>query len=998
MTQTSLGAAFQPIVADSIRLGYGNLTGLRADPATLSRGVSTYSAALGGTKSIFFDWLYTLRFADGTPNLTAVNNVGKYHERTDSDGPWASLPNSASTGVVTTTATGPGRAEVTTAHASCRRSFSMLVTDGYYNEGTTRPTTAGNSDGIAATAVTVPAPVGGTYVPYTVLSPYRDGTSDANATNTMADLAMHYWKRDLRLDLENRVPTLTTNGINNPSFWQNVSFYAVSLGLDGTLPRTPDTLARLTDGRTVWPSPTNGNPTTIDDMWHATINGRGDLLNARNSAELTDGIGKFLVGIAGTAQTLSGVAVSTNVLKLGTRKYTPQYIPGTWSGKLAAIRLNPATGDEAVPPDIAWQVESGTVTTTGAPTYGDPISTIPAAAARNIVTWTGSAAVPFTSAATIASNPGMTTDIVNYLRGDSSKELRKPGGTYRSRAAKLGDIVNSSPAYVKNNLDIRYGLLGGAEGSSYAAFVAAKEARAEGVLFVGANDGMLHAFRDSDGVEIFGYVPQAVVKKTDIAGAFQFQKLADFNYTHQYYVDGPNTETDAYVNGAWRNMVLGTTGAGAKAVYALDVTTPLVMNASKVMWEVNSTTTGFTNLGHVLSEVQSGVTVGGQWIAIFGNGYDSLGGNARVYVVNLETGALLKEFNPASGVTGNGMGGVRVVRDVAHRIIGAYAGDLKGNMWKFDLTDATPSDWKIGLSGLPLFKTAGEQPITAAPSVMPRLGGGGNRDYIVVFGTGKFFEASDKEDYLVPGYVPRRLYGVWDDQKFMAGALSTPAGAALDASSIASQFVEQTISSTVVTLPGPPPVNTTFYNISSNAVNWGNGVTGTRGWYMNFLPANAGERLVYPIDRLVGTIVLATTLSPVSAVNPDVCVQSGSGTGWGYIFDGVTGSGLAIKAVDTNGNDLIDAADPLVSGFQVPPQGGLTPIDIASGPGIYQGDGTKGGLGDGRGDPTVRKTLCLAGAGADCRMVQIQCGQRGMPACPVPSSLKSREWRQLFMR
>ena len=995
MTVTGLGAAFQPITANSIRLGYGTIASLNG--GSLSRGVASYDATAGGVKNSFFTWLYGLSFGGGTPNLAAVNNVGRYYERTDSDGPWATLPNPASTGVVTTTATGPGAAEVTNAHASCRRSFSMLITDGYYNDGT-RPTTAGNSDGTVAAGISIPPPVGGIHQPYPALiSPYRDGTSAAGATNTLADLAMHYWVRDLRPDLENRVPTLTANGINNSSFWQNASFYAVSLGLDGTLARTPATLANLTSGATPWPVPTNNNPTTIDDMWHATINGRGDFLNAKNSAELSDGIGKFLVGIAGTPQTLSGVAVSTNVLKAGTRKYTPKYVPGTWSGKLAAIVLNPTTGDEAVPPVIAWEVESGTVTTTG-PTYGDPISTIPAAAARNIVTWTGLAAVPFTSAATIGSNPGMTTDVVNYLRGDSSKELRKAGGIYRSRAAKLGDIVNSSPAYVKDNLDIRYGLLGGTQGSTYAAFVATKAARTEGVLFVGANDGMLHAFRDSDGIEIFGYVPQAVVKKTDIAGAFQFQKLADFSYTHQYYVDGPNTETDAYVNGAWRNMVLGTTGAGAKAVYALDVTTPLFMNASKVMWEVNSTTTGFTNLGHVLSEVQSGYTVGGQWIAIFGNGYDSLGGNARVYVVNLETGALLKEFNPDPLVTGNGMGGVRVVRDVTHRIIGAYAGDLKGNMWKFDLTGASPSDWKMGLSGAPLFKTAGGQPITAAPSVMPRLAGQGNEDYVVVFGTGKFFETSDSTDYLVPGYVPRRLYGVWDKQPFLAGTLSTPAGAALDASSIASQFVEQTISSTVVTIPGPPLTSTTYYNISSNAVNWGNGVTGTRGWYMNFLPANAGERLVYPIDRLVGTIVLATTLSPSSPTNPDMCVQSGSGTGWGYIFDGVTGSGLSKQAVDTNGNGVVDSGDLLVSGFQVPPQGGLTPIDIVSGPGIYQGDGTKGGLGDGRGDNTVSKTLCLAGAGADCIMVDIRCGQRGTGACPLPSTLKSREWRQLFMR
>ena len=926
MTKTGLGAAFQPIKADAIRLGWSTISNLNST-SKLDRGVATYGDAAGGTKDLFFTWLYAQTFDNGTPNLPAVDNVGKYHQRTDSDGPWATTPNPNSTGIVTVAATGPGKSESTADHASCRRSFSMLLTDGYWNSG--QPTTAGNSDNTIAATVTKPP--SSNIVPYTPIYPYKDEYS-----NTLADLAMHYWARDLRTDLSNRVPPINSNGINNPSIWQNLSFYAVTLGIDGTLVRNTTTLANLTSGSTLWPEPKASQPSTIDDTWHATLNARGDLLNANNATELTAGLKKMFATIGGQAQTLSGVAVSATFLKDGTRKYKPEYIPGTWSGKLSAIKLDPVTGNDFEPATVFWEVEKGAQTV--APF--NPISTIPAAAARTIMTWNGTAAVPFN-----ATNTGLSSDLINYLRGDPAKELRN-GGLYRNRDAILGDIVNSSPVFIKGSVDLAYEKLVGSFGD-YRAFVAGKVARAEGVLFVGANDGMVHGFRDSDGKEIFAFVPKAVVPN--------LFKLADTPYTHQYYVDGPNTETDAYLDGAWKNIVLGTTGAGGKAVYALDVTNPL---APSVMWEANTST--LANLGSVLSDVQAGILPNGEWVAIFGNGYGSTTGEASLFVVNLATGALRAEIK--TGVAaGNGLGGVRVVRDATQRIIGAYAGDLKGNMWKFDLTGAA-SDWKVGLAGAPLYVAknalAKVQPITAAPAVLPHP----TKGYVVSFGTGKFFETTD----VSAPYETQSLYGIWDAQPF--GATSTPAGAALTTGR--SQLVEQTIST--VTISSPPA---TFYNVSANPVTWGAGVTGTRGWFIE-LP-NSGQRVAYPVDRLAGTFVLATSLSPVSAAAADVCVQTGSGSGWAYIVDGVTGSGPTKRTLDTNADGLITAADALVSGWQDPIDGRPTPIIISTN--------------------KLRDELCIETASNKCTKVELSCGQVGMPACPVTFN-SSRAWRQIFLR
>jgi type IV pilus assembly protein PilY1 len=574
------------------------------------------------------------------------------------------------------------------------------------------------------------------------------------------------------------------------------------------------------------------------------------------------------------------------------------------------------------------------------------------------MTWNGSAGVAFTAAST-----GLASDLVDYLRGDPANELRKGVGSYRNREAKLGDIVNSSPAYILDNLDMKYQLLVPPLGD-YAAFVASKAARPEGVLFVGANDGMLHGFRNSNGVETFAYVPKAVVPN--------LHKLSQSPYTHQYYVDGPNVETDAFIGGSWKNLLLGTTGAGAKAVFALDVTNPLSLGASNVLWEVSNSTAGFSELGYVFADVQAGVLESGDWVAIFGNGIGSSAGVARLFVVNLQTGALLKNISTGVG-GGNGLSGVRVVRDATKRIVGAYAGDLKGNMWKFDLTGASSASWKVGLSGSALYAGGSSQPITAAPAVLPHPNGG----YVVTFGTGKFVETVDTTDLSA-----QTLYGVWDSRPF--GEVVAPLGAAPVSGLL--QLQPQTI--TTVTLPGPPPVD--YYKVSTNAVVWGDGLlTGKRGWYIN-LP-NSGQRVVYPVERLAGTVVMATTLSPVSSVVADACVQTGSGSGWVYLIDGLTGSGPTKPTLDTNGDGVVDSSDTVVSGYQDPVDGRPTSIKKGS---------CEADLDN---PPPCFKLECqydIETAQSKAVPVKLLCGQPGMPPCCSTSvpGIKSREWRQLFMR
>lgn len=937
MATTSLGAVFQPLENDVIRLGYGTIGNLSPTAGKLAQGVASMNDSPGGVKEKFYNWMYSQAFNTSTPNLPAMNNAGKYFQRTDSDGPWGTTPDPDSIGIVSPGT--PKSKEPITDHASCRRSFSMLVTDGYSNGSSAISGKIGNIDGSTFTTKID----GVTSYNYPTDNPNSRITKD-KYSDTMADIAMKYWGTDLRADIPNKVLPINSNGINNPSRWQNVTFYAVTLGIDGSKPRTQAFLDSIGFGDN-WPKPVDDKPSSIDDLWHATINSNGELLNARNTTELTSGIKKMFQTIAGTPQTLSGVATSSLVLVSTTQKFVPKYTPGTWGGNLSSIKLDPKTGNDI---DTNWVIEKGV------DSNGDPISLIEPYNLRNVYTWSSaSSGVVFND-----TNTGLSSDLVNYLKGDFSKELRKSGGIYRSRESKLGDIINSTPVYIQGNLDLDYQTLNLGD---YRAFVGDMAKRTDGALFVGANDGMLHGFNTTTGKELFAYIPQAVIPK--------LKALSESPYTHQYYVDGPNTETHAYLDSTWKDLVLGTTGAGAKAVYAIDVTDPQSMKASNILWEISSASYGFGNLGHVLSDVQAGkVEATGapndDWVAVFGNGFDSSTGVASLFVVNLKTGALIKEL-VADSSGGNGLGGVHLVRDATQRVIGAYAGDLKGNLWKFDLTGPSSSTWKVDLDGAPLYAAGATQPITAAPVAISHPSGG----YVVSFGTGKLL---DNSDILPANYKTQRLYGIWDRQTF--GAASIPTGASFSGLGL---LQEQVISA----------ANTaSYFKLTSNAVGWGDGLTsGQRGWYID-LP-NSGQRLIYPISRVLAkqgsTFIFANTMSPESPGSAaDLCVGSGAGSAWVYLLNGLTGAGPSKPPYDTNGDGYIDDKDEVVSGYTGIVDGRLTTVETGT-----SGKECDDILNLNSGTSATKATLCCLDRGTQCN-----------PPSPAGVLIKKREWRQIFMR
>jgi type IV pilus assembly protein PilY1 len=958
LVKTGLGHAFQDI-GSSLRLGWGTINGL--EDGALSAGVSLFEQA---RKDAFYTWLYAQTNPGSTPNRLALKALGNYYSRADNKGPWADSPDPASiTTTLTVTASAPNdTVAIRKAHASCRRSYGMLVTDGYYNDDTST-IGVGEVDASTSTTVTGTSSTGQTLTfSYNgLIKPYAQSQA-----NTFADVSMNYWIKDLRSDLDNRVkviPDTVVNGVivkkGNESFWQNMSFYAVGLGIYGSLPQTSATLASLA-GATAWPTVAPSKETAVDDMWHATINGRGQMLSAKNSEDLSDGILGMLGDINRQSSSQAGVAISTANLTRGTRKYIPRYETGSWTGNIIARNLDPDTGTEI---STAWQVVG--VSTTGGTTV--TYNNIPPHATRTIVSWNGTSGEAFanTTAITNSMTAPVTGDLINYLRGDQSNE--GDGKLYRPRTALLGDIVNSTPAFVKGEVDLKYETLPSsvAGTATYRTFFEQKAARTEGVLFVGANDGMLHAIRESTGAEVFAYIPRAVLPKLHL--------LAKKNYTHRYYVDGPIVEADAYsVTGGWKNLILGTTGAGAKAVFALDVTNPLAMDATKVLWEIDSTSNAnFANLGHVLSDVQAGITKDGTWIAAFGNGYDSTGGYASLYVVNLLTGAFIKRID-ADTAGSNGLGAVKLVLDSKQQIVGAYAGDLNGKLWKFDLTGSS-ANWQLGLNGQPLYNAGTTKPITAAPNYIPNPGVlGGN---IIAFATGKLFETSD-----IKTTSTQSVYGVLDTTPF--GSATTAVTAVVESNLVQQSITLGSTGTRTITTSDLTLITQTvsFFNVSQNPVTLS---TSIRGWRINLPSENEGQRTVYPIDKLSNRYLAIDTVSPSSVATADACIQGAQGKGWLYFIDGLTGGGPKDVILDTNGDGQINASDTLSSGFNTTADGRNISVIVDSKTNAdritYVNFG--GGTGSGTLVQLTCKLLdnCKDGSG-------------------LTGTLKSREWRQLFMR
>lgn len=646
----------------------------------------------------------------------------------------------------------------------------------------------------------------------------------------------------------------------------------------------------------------NNQRPDVASEWDGDNDGNPDnFVFASDPQKLVDGLAKTFDQIMSRRSSFSAVASNSTALSTESAIYQASFDSSDWSGDLVAKRLT-ASGQ------IGTQIWSAA-------------DRLPAHASRNIFTMSGTTGTSFqwanlTAAQQTALNKtgSGTVDTlgearVSFLRGDRSGEQREVDGVFRNRTHPLGDVVNSAPFYVKQQY-FGYESLAGTEGSTYWAFMNGNASRTP-MIYVGGNDGMLHGFNANTGAELFAYVPKALYSK--------LPALADTDYSHQYYVDGSPYVGEAYIGG-WKTILVSGLGAGGRSIFALDVTSPATFDASKVMWEYTD-----TDLCYTFSQPQVARLPSGDWAAVFGNGYPRTGGTtaqncattgAFLYVVRLSDGALIAKIGTGAASTydgaNNGLSTPALVDSDGDRTIDTvFAGDLRGNLWKYDLSSTNTGNWKVaigsGSNKLPLFTATDgslNQPITTAPEIGRHANGG----FMVYFGTGRYVAVGDPSTTTV-----QTMYGIWDK--------ISNSGASSQVTS-RSSLQQQTITAEAT-------VGTDSVRVTSNAsVDW----TTKRGWYMDMVqpPSSTrqGERVVSP-PLLRHDRVLFTTLIPSTAT----C--SFGGTSWEMEMTAQTGQRPEQSVYDFNNDGLFNAGDHygtnVVTGVRSTVGITQTPVVVSSG-------------------------------------------------------------------
>lgn len=974
--QLSKGGASHAFYNQSkkLRVGYATLT-------SIDQGVRRFDD-LGTVSTNFRSNWYSLLLnetgSSSTPLRSALDRIGQYYENnTTDDGPWGADPGTSNTDP----------------HPTCRQSYTFLMTDGYYGGSTPSSVSGSNVDGTDCA---------GCGNGYTAQAPYSDGNSE-----TLADVAMHYYYRDLQTGMLNNVPTSAGSDSYSADYslwtspddadWQHMSTFTVGLGVVGTLDPYTDWVDIYT-GATAWPDPTS-NGTKIDDLWHAAVNGHGKYFSAKNPTEFGSALSAMLREVVGRISTASSVSLSSTSVSTGASVFQAQFNTDDWSGNLFSMPISTgggASGCNALPIGTvcenykAWN--AATVLTdkiNSDVTYYDTrkIATYKPSSQDGIrFRWPVNSASPGTTELDSSQVTALNTDPVtssadtlgearlNYVRG-------KDASGFRTRLNYLGDIVHAAPAYLgppNSNYPDYWG--SGAPETSYTVFKNNNSSRAARV-YAAANDGMLHAFDASTGSgkgsEVFAYVP---------AGSFaNLNHLSSTEYTHKYFVDGTPIIRDAFFapKGAgtadWHSALVGGLRSGGQGVYALDVTSATVADeyaaADKVLWEF--TGADDPDLGYVFGEPSIVRMYNGRWAAIVGNGYNnseadgsaSTTGHATLFILfldadvsdgwDLNTDYIKLDTVAGSAATPNGLASPAVV-DVNGDLIAdyIYAGDLLGNMWKFNVTDTYASNWAtaFGTAGTPtpLFSAVNvdgyAEPITTRPQI-------GNHNtqansYMVYFGTGKYLEPDDN---LTTGKNTQTFYGVWD-KNGTANGVTGSSYSTFDRRALLKQAITYEITD-----------NYSDYRITtSNSVDWytdpGTPAGGTLaagssnghlGWFMDLVNTQGGNTDNYGEVQVSNALlrndkIIFTTLLP----STDPCEFGGSG--WLMELNASDGARLTYPAFDVNGDGVIDDNDLIQvpydvngdgvidSNDKVPPSGRKSKVGIVGSPAVAssgQGDG-----------------------------------------------------------
>lgn len=813
----------------------------------------------------FLDDHYNHVETGGTPLRSALDHAGEQYTRTDSGAP------------------------ITEA---CQQNYTMLFTDGFANANRIRG--INNEDGDAG-------------------EPYEDSYSD-----TLGDIAFKYYEDNPRPNLEKglvRTPGVCEDSDTPASVDCNsdlhMNTYTVGLGAEGTLfGVTHNKVIDAYDNPPNWPDVSNvRDKRQVDDLYHAAVNGRGEIFNARSPAELRTELSTALREIIASIGNASAVTFNTGTLSAESLVFSSFFNSTTWTGDLEARPLDPANGDVLDPP--AWtaadQLENQSPSDRVIITYNDDDGD----------------GVPFQwseldggqkddlNTAPNGTQDGNGQSRLAYLRGDRSEE----GVSLRTRGAVLGDIVHSTPVFVGDpQLNWPDEEPFSPVSTPYSNF---KSNTAQGrtpVVYAGANDGMLHGFNaledtsEGGGDEILAYIPRSVYSDAENEG---LHYLTDPDYSHRFYVDLSPQAVDVHIatepNGtaSWRTVLIGGLRNGGPGLFALDVTDPSEFSEGNAedlaLWEFDETDD--ERLNYFQHEPVVGMMNNGRWALIAGNGLAN-GSSAEdnktgVFIIYLDEEAGLDgtwtegadyEFIEM-GDTG-GMASVRTIDTNGDQIIDRlYGGDREGNLWAVDVSDSNSGKWESAFKDgngsnanpEPLFvaedASGNPQPINTAPLVLNNTlssagsEGPNGEDYLIYFGTGQYFTNGDSSDTSTQSF-----YGVWDR-----------GDSTLDRDDLVEHEIETTDN---------------LRNVDSSAIDWDSSTARDHGFFMD-LP-ESGERVLEP-PQFRGETLFFDTFTP----STDPC--EGGGSAWLMSLT-LDGSDPKNPVFDSNNDGVIDGNDDEYAG------------------------------------------------------------------------------------
>lgn len=846
---------------------------------------------------------------------------------------------------VYTTWSDPYAGRSTTSDYSCLKSNIVVIGDKNTHDGNRLPTasTAGNIpniDGWRTTVQNFEKNANSTYIDgqgatRSTANPNGANNSVPSATTTSQILGSAYWARthDIRPSTWSNEPTKQMPGLRVKTFVFDVNEYGGSN--DANSRRTSNQLFMAAKYGGFETDPANtaknvyntrGNPfvseatgTNNNYVW-ADTDTRASRVGEANTYFLqSDARGvlsafdDIFARASTTARSISGTAIQSKNLTQGDTVYQGQFDTTDWVGDLIATPLNvSASNDVTISTTFKW---------TAATQLKALIS--PATSRKIFVGNRGATAnpvaVPFlwdTPAGTAGIETSLRTDLdkpgptlaadgyaqrrLNFLRGDPIDE----GGIFRRRRFLLGDIVNSGVAYSGVPT-------ASIQGGTYASFYNTYKNRTAAV-FVGANDGMMHAFNAETGNELFAYIPSWLGPK--------LSALTSTSYAtnHQSYLDGTPTVGEALVGSSgtsadWKTVLISGTGAGGRGVFALDVTDPTVFSATSAMWEF--TQLDDADMGFVVGKPQilkmrtsaPGSAATYKYFAVVASGVDnyandgagnfSTTGKPALFFLDLAKSAgsawqqgtnYYKVSFPIDATLAltkpTGMLNFRVAVGNNREVTQIYAGDLHGSLWKLDFSLYGTADWNINKLSYfnkgtiaapqpyPMFiakdSLGNIQPISASPSLV--AGTTADTTY-VVFGTGKYLEVADKSNTAV-----QSVYMVYDNGS--ATADSSPVGDS--AINGRGRLKAGTASASGTTVPAFTLGRATS---DSDVVR--------SGWYFDF--STSKERQIYDGVPLVNSnIVSFNSLVPGASTASGNCTASG-GFGRTYNVDALTGVGTA---------------------------------------------------------------------------------------------------------